>query len=78
MLILPPDMEQALPERLLGAAPAAVRSSPPRGGPGRTTICGTTGRGPPALGPLEALLQAGRAGGAGDPGAPADHPGAHL
>ncbi|MFQ9599690.1 MAG: hypothetical protein ACLRZ3_08630 [Flavonifractor plautii] len=34
MLILPPDMEQALPERLLGAAPAAVRSSPPGEGRG--------------------------------------------
>ncbi len=47
MLILPPDMEQALPERLLGGGPGGGALLPrPGEGRGRTTICGTTGRGP--------------------------------
>ncbi|MFQ7856064.1 MAG: hypothetical protein ACLRIS_13920 [Flavonifractor plautii] len=77
VLILPPDMEQALPERLLGwpRRQALLPAQGRAGGdydlrdyrPG-TPCARSTGSSPPS----------GTSWWCGDPGAPADHPGAHL
>ena len=80
VLSLPRPVELEVPPGLLsGRSEGAALRPRPGGGPGEDyDLRGLPARRPPALRPLEAVLQAGRAGGEGDPGAPPGRSGAHL
>ncbi|MFQ9915639.1 MAG: hypothetical protein ACLRWQ_03875 [Flavonifractor plautii] len=73
VLILPPDMEQALPERLLGGGPGGGALLPrPGGGPGEDYDLRDYRPGTPALSPTGSSPPSGTSWCTGDPGAPAD------